>query len=114
MSDSIGSCGSPEVGGPEMTALAEAAISALLGRIERQRRDPDLWESWHTVMALQAFAHRNHREAIHWIGTALLAQSERPQEALKVGATTSALPLVTLRALFEGVRSLSPRPTMLL
>jgi hypothetical protein len=101
---------SSEVEEGDRLALAEAVIGALLGRLERQRRDPDLWESWHVLMALQALAHHEHREAVHWIGAALMPASKRPDmaaRALSLVTSAGGLRLETLRALFEGVRSSS-------
>src|SRR5262249_33023500 len=113
MSDSAADARSSEGRGPDMKALAEAVIGALLRRFERQQRDPDGWESWHVLMALQALGHHKHRETIRWIGAALLTERERSRYALKIAATASGLRLETLWALFEGVRPSASQSAML-
>jgi len=83
MSESARDIGSSEAVGPDMRAVAEALVAALLRRIERQRCEPDIWESWHLVRALQALERNKHREAIAWTTLGLaLAQDGRPEAAI--------------------------------
>ena len=93
---------------PFNTAMAEAAIGAFLRRCQRHGRDPDLWESWHVLMALQALGSRMHRETIQYIGAAVLAPRHRPPFARRKVAQHSGVRLAILQSLFEAMRSVEP------
>src|SRR5262245_22145205 len=98
---------------PYDAAMAEAAVGAFLRRCERQKRDPDLWESWHVLMALQAFGSRMHRETIQCIGAAVLAPRHRPPFARRQVTKHSGVRLAILQALFEAIRSVESKSAAL-
>jgi hypothetical protein len=98
-------------------SLAEAMIAMFLRRCERRKRHPDVWESWHMLMALQALGNGQYRETIQCIGAALLDPCQRPPfrppRIPERPRNDRGMRLATLQALFEGVRLPEPSPAVL-
>jgi len=79
---SIGSCLTRENSAPYAT-FAESLIGAFLRRLGRERRNPDQWETEHTVYALACFMGEDYRGAIDYIGQALLPIPMRDDELVR-------------------------------
>jgi len=63
--------------------LAESMIGAFLRRLGREGRNPDQWETEHTVYALACFMGEDYRGAIDYVGQALLPITMRDGELVR-------------------------------
>jgi len=63
--------------------VAESLIGAFLRRLGREGRNPDQWETEHTVCALACFMGEDYRGAIDYIGQALLPIRVRDDELVR-------------------------------
>ena len=89
-------------------ALARVAAVSFFRCFKRAGREPDLWESWHMLMACQALEQRRFRDVVRCIEVAMLPRRQRPlvgNAIAKPPAGLSGVRLEVLQALFSGARS---------
>jgi hypothetical protein len=63
--------------------LAESLIGAFLRRLGHEGRNPDQWETEHTVYALACFMGEDYRGAIDYVGQAVLPIPMRDPELVR-------------------------------
>jgi hypothetical protein len=63
--------------------LAESLIGAFLWRLGQEGRDPDQWETEHTVYALACFMGEDYRGAVDYVGQAVLPIPMRDPELVR-------------------------------
>ena len=80
--DCIGSCLMRENSVP-YAVLAESVIGAFLRRLGRVGRNPDQWETEHTVYALACLMGEDYGGAIGYIGKAMLPIPMRDGEVVR-------------------------------